>query len=118
MLRNTLPCLAIVLVFASPPAMAETAQLTGSEIQTEIIGATLKAKRMGMTATITHALDGTSALNAPVRKRSGTWQVVDDTLCVAWAAEADRECVSFHRQDEIDKFLIKPNGTVVTRVRD
>lgn len=112
-LRTSMIALAAGALCLSAPVLAEEKTLTGAEIRSEIIGTPLKGKRMLMTAKILHARDGTSKLEAPIRKRSGTWAIKGNQLCVTWEGESKADCITFTRKGD-GKYRIEPMGLTVT----
>ena len=100
---------AIVASLFALPALAEPVKLTEPEIRAEIIDTKLKGRRMGMTASILHASDGTTTVSAFVRKRKGRWQIVNDQLCITWNGKDEAQCNSILRRGE-GQYELDPQG--------
>ena len=100
---------AIVTSLFVLPALAEPVKLTEPEIRAEIIDTKLKGHRVGMTASIFHASDGTTTVNAFIRKRKGRWEIVDDQLCITWNGEDEAKCNSILRRGE-GRYELDPQG--------
>ncbi len=85
-------------------------QLSGIQIQTEIIGSDLVGRRFGIRARILHASDGRTTIQTPIRTREGRWNIVGDELCVTWQGRDEAECVAFVRRTAEGQYRVEPNG--------
>jgi len=79
---GTAAILASSLFALSLTGSAYAEVLSGDQLQTEVIGKTLVAKRMGMTMRMTFNEDGTITAKSAIRNGQGTWTISGNTLCI------------------------------------
>ncbi len=71
---------ALCLVMSASSAV--TAPLTQKQIQSQIVGKNLQAKRMGMTVHILYKTNGSVTMKMPITSGSGTWQFKGNQICM------------------------------------
>ncbi|MEL6677763.1 MAG: hypothetical protein AAFQ51_03585, partial [Pseudomonadota bacterium] len=102
------------LVLGALPAGAE--QLSGPRIAGEIIGHALSARMGLLRADMRYETDGTLSMRAMMMRGGGTWELVNDTLCVEITSgprSGSAECLTF--KDTGEGGYEASNGMVLTR---
>jgi len=90
----------IALVSAATPATAEN--LSGENLQSEIVGQTLSGRRLGMRIQMAYLPDGQVAVTSALFSGRGTWTIAGDQMCVTFESgpREGENCTAFRREGD------------------
>ncbi|MCP1199848.1 hypothetical protein [Notoacmeibacter sp. MSK16QG-6] len=86
-------------MLAGAPSAADARPLTAAEIEAQMAGKTIKARRFGMNITLNYRPDGTVTARAFLGSVDGTWRARGNQVCTTFPRGPAKgtECVTFEK---------------------